>query len=65
MYEQYRRTGLAEMRPYIPGEDLDDVSVSPEDKPEDGGMVARNPKNHNDKWYVAKKYFKDNFEKAN
>ena len=25
-------------------------------------MIARNPKNHEDQWYVAKKYFEDNFE---
>lgn len=28
----------------------------------EGGMIARNPKNHDDKWYVAKKYFEDNLE---
>jgi hypothetical protein len=25
-------------------------------------MIARNPKNHTDKWLVAAKYFADNFE---
>lgn len=25
-------------------------------------MIARNPKNHEDQWLVAKKYFEDNFE---
>jgi len=62
-FKQYRRTGLSEMRPYIRGEDLSKISVSSEDKPEkDMGMVARNPKNHNDMWYVAKKYFEENLE---
>jgi hypothetical protein len=28
-----------------------------------GDMIARNPKNHNDQWLVAKQYFEDNFEK--
>ena len=28
------------------------------------GMIARNPKNSQDQWYVAKKYFEDNFEEA-
>jgi hypothetical protein len=28
------------------------------------GMVARNPKNHADQWYVARKYFEDNLEPA-
>jgi hypothetical protein len=64
-FKQYRRKGLAEMRPYVPGEDLSGVSVSEaDDPPNDLGMIARNPKNHADKWYVAKKYFEDNFEPA-
>jgi hypothetical protein len=64
-WKQYKRKGLSEMRPYIKGEDLTGVSVSKEDNPEtDMGMIARNPKNHEDKWYVARKYFEDNFEEA-
>ena len=62
MFKQYRRTGLSEMRPFVPGEDLAGVSVSDTDTPELGGMIARNPKNHDDQWYVAKKYFDDNLE---
>lgn len=61
----YKRKGLSEMRPYIPGEDLINVSVSSEDDPEnDLGMVARNPKNYNDQWYVARAYFEENLEPA-
>lgn len=52
------------MRPYEPGEDLSGISVSAEDTPEEGGMIARNPKNHADQWYVAKKYFEDNLEEV-
>jgi len=63
MFKKYRRTNVAEMRPYIQGEDLSDISVADVDSPSmDMGMVARNPKNHKDQWYVAKQYFKDNFE---
>ena len=62
-FKEYKRTNIAEMRDYIKGEDLSNISVSNTDNPEeDLGMVARNPKNHNDKWYVARKYFEDNFE---
>jgi hypothetical protein len=62
-FKQYRRKGLAEMRPYIPGEDLSSVSVNEvDDPPNDLGMIARNPKNHANQWYVARKYF---FEPAN
>lgn len=63
---KYRRKKIAELRPYVKGEKLTGVSISDADKkngsPKIGDMIARNPKNHNDKWLVAKKYFKDNFE---
>lgn len=64
-FRQYKRKGLSEMRPYMKGEDMSRISVSPEDDPEtDMGMVARNPKNHADQWYVAKQYFDENLEPA-
>jgi len=64
-WKQYKRKGLSEMRPYVLGEDLSAISVSPEDDPpNDMGMIARNPKNHKDQWYVARKYFDDNLELA-
>lgn len=64
-WKEYRRKGLSEMRPYEKGEDLSHVSVSEVDDPEtDMGMIARNPKNHSDQWYVARKYFEENFEEA-
>ena len=54
------------MRPYIEGEALDGVSIFDADKangsPLVGDMIARNPKNHLDKWLVAKQYFLDNLE---
>jgi len=66
MFSQYRRTQIAEMRPYIMGERLDDVSVSSEDakagSPKAGDMIARNPANHKDQWLVARAYFLANFE---
>jgi len=44
------------------------VSISEVDllngSPKIGDMIARNPKNHNDQWIVAKKYFDDNLEPA-
>lgn len=64
LWQVYRRTNTAEMRPYVPGEDLAHVSVNGVDTPEVGGMVARNPQNHADQWYVARQYFHDNFAPA-
>ena len=63
IFKNYKRTNVAEMRPYIVNEDLSKVSISDVDNPEeDMGMIARNPKNHKDQWYVAKNYFEDNFK---
>jgi hypothetical protein len=65
-YTRFRRKQIAELRPYVPGEDLTNVSISFEDEkagsPVVGDWIARNPKNHADMWLVAKAYFHDNFE---
>lgn len=58
----YRKKGTTPMRPYVPGEDLTGISVSKEDTPELGGMIAHNPDNLQDRWYVAKAYFNHYYE---
>jgi len=44
------------------------ISISDEDiengSPKIGDMIARNSKNHNDKWLVAEEYFKNNFKEV-
>ncbi len=69
-WKQYQRKGYTEMRPYIPGERLDGISVSDEDWPEiqnaiaygtPAGMIARNPSDWNDMWYVRREYYIENF----
>ena len=67
MFKQYRRSQIAEMRPYQYGDVLTgSVSISQPDldagSPKLGDMIARNPKNHADQWLVAAQYFADNFE---
>lgn len=57
----YRKRGVTEMRPYIPGESLEGVSVSPVDDISRGGMIARDPENHGDRWFVAADYFQANY----
>ncbi len=53
-FKKYRRTNIAEMRPYIYGEKLIDknVSISKADRdnghPLPGDMIARNPNDHKD-----------------
>ena len=73
-FKQYKRKALSEMISVIEftvnGGDFSKVSVSNPDislkayDPQefDLGYVARNPKNHADLWYVAKKYFDENLE---
>lgn len=58
----YRKKVCQPMRPYTPGEDMSGISVSSEDTLEVGGMIAVNPKNEKDQWYIAKKFFEDNYE---
>lgn len=66
MFKQYRRKQIAELYPWQEGDDMSRVSISAPDKeagsPKVGDMIARNPKNHDDQWLVAKAYFEDNFE---
>lgn len=63
-YKNYIKKAVQPMRPYIPGEDLTGISVSSEDTPEEGGMIAMNPKNPADKWYIAKDFFQKNYVEA-
>jgi hypothetical protein len=69
-FKKYRRKSVSEMRQVVFGEDLIGVLIFEPDKKlmqENPnvfaqGYVARNPKNHEDLWYVAKEYFDDNLE---
>jgi len=62
--KNYRKKSIQPMRPYVLGEDVSLISISPEDSPEVGGMIAVNPSNPKDQWYVAKKFFEDNYEEV-
>ena len=66
-FKKYRRKQIAELRPFVPGEQLSErVSISEGDReagsPKAGDMIARNPDNHDDQWLVSKEYFNANFE---
>ncbi len=67
-YSEYRRKQIAELADWCLGFDMTGVSVSDADKqagsPKIGDKIARNPKNHSDRWLVAADYFADNFEPA-
>ncbi len=57
----YRKVAIQPMRPYVVGEDLTNVSVSIEDTPELGGMIAIGADN-DARWYVSKTFFEENYE---
>jgi len=61
-YRSYKRKSVTWARPYKPGESLEGVSVSKEDTPSTGGLIAVNEKNPQDKWYIAAQYAADNLE---
>lgn len=64
MWKDYIKIAKQPMRPYIPGEDLTGISVWEGDTPEEGGMIAVNPKDPTDMWYVAKQFFEENYIEA-
>ena len=65
MYKQYRRSAVAEMADWYEGFDMTGVSISDHDKnngsPKVGDKIARNPKDHSDRWLVDATYFSENF----
>ena len=65
-FKQYRRRQIAELRPYVPGENMAGISISDQDagtgSPKVGDMIARNPENYADQWLVSAAYFDKNFE---
>ena len=62
--KHYRKKNTQLTRPYFPGENMTGISVSESDELEEGGMIAVNPDKANDRWYVAKQFFLDNYEEA-
>jgi len=63
-FKPYRKMASQMMRPYIVGESTAGISVSDDDMPEDGGMIAIDPKNPRDQWYVSKDFFVKNYEEV-
>lgn len=64
-FKSYPRKGSCTARPYVPGEDMSKISVSDADlslPSLDGGMIARNPDNHDDQWYINPTFFAKNYD---
>ena len=62
-FKGYVKTGITLMRPYVVGEKMAGISVSDEDTPEIGGMIAIGDTIY-DSWYISKQYFEDNYIRA-
>lgn len=58
----------AEIADWAPDTDMTGVSISDEDRlagsPKPGDKIARNPKNHEDRWLIAAEFFAENFAAA-
>ena len=61
-FKLYRKKDLQQMRPYVPGEDMEGISVSSGDRLEAGGMIAQAKDDPADQWYVSKEYFQKTYE---
>lgn len=70
--KRYRKTGQILAEPYTPvkGEFFDPpVSVAEIDFEEfhgddPHGMIAQDPENERDRWYISRRYFAENYEEV-
>jgi len=62
-FKKYTRVSTYELRPYIVGESIKEVAIADQDiinsSPKKGDMIARDPKNHKDKWLLSEEYIKE------
>lgn len=63
-WKKYRKKEVAEMRPYLQGEDLTNILVSKRVDVRGGGMIARDPDDPEDQWFISIEFFRKNFEPA-
>lgn len=67
-FKQYeRQVTTGELRPYVPGESLLNVTVNEKDIqdygcPKEGDMIARDPKDRDNQWLVSKEYFERHYK---
>lgn len=62
--KNYRKKGTTPMEPWTPTSNMFCVTVSAEDTPGDGGMIAHNAAKPSDQWYIAKAYFEEHYEEV-
>jgi hypothetical protein len=64
-FQRFRKNEYCEMRPYLEGEDMTGIAVGDVDarngSPRKGDMIARNPRNPEDRWLVSEEDFLNNY----
>lgn len=55
---EFKRKGKVLARPYVPGEDMEGISVAKEDTPKGGGMIATDGESQ---WYINEEFFVKNY----
>ena len=60
IWKKYRKIALQEMRDYICGEDLSNISVARGEVPKKGGKIARD--NKGSQWYITPEFLSENYE---
>ena len=63
-FTEYNRIGKVQIRPYIPGEIMSNISVSEADKGCTEGYIARDNDNPEDKWFISADFFAKNYAAA-
>ena len=66
-WNRYIKRGAIEATEWTIDTDMTLVSLSADDiengNPKSGGMIARDPKNPNDRWYINPDYFNKHYRK--
>ena len=60
----YVKSAYQPMRPYVEGEDMTGIGIFDGNTPEVGGMIAYNPNNFKDMWYVSPVFFGENYSEV-
>ena len=61
-WQLHQRISYVELRPYVKGEPMRGIGFNQNDELKEGGMIARNPHDHTDMWYINEEYFKMNYQ---
>lgn len=61
-FRPFRKTAVQLMRPYIQNENMNAVDIPKGIIPCEGGMIAIDPANPLDQWYITPEFVKKNYE---